>query len=70
MLKASEGTTVAARPLAFSCPICNNGRQAYKAYCPDCIWAIDKLQDLSRSQLKTKLLKMVRELQLVRVALA
>jgi hypothetical protein len=57
-------------PLALRCPICNVRKPNGTTHCSGCLWAIDKLQDLSRHQLKAKLLPLVKEIMLIKAALA
>lgn len=53
-----------------TCPLCFGGKQSAKPWCPDCFYAIDRLQDQSRHQLKTKLTGLLKEVALTEAALA
>jgi hypothetical protein len=61
---------VGVKPPIFTCPLCYSRRLASKAYCTNCQWGIDKMQNLSRQALKAKMLMLIRDLKLCRAALA
>jgi len=66
----TEPLPTLAKSQSYTCPICNHSKAPSNTHCPDCGWVIDKLQCLSRGQLKAKILPLVKELRLIQAALA
>ena len=55
--------------LPYICPLCGGGKQHRKSHCPDCLFAIAKLQELSHKQLASKVNGLKKELALIDAAL-